>query len=222
MCNVKSNSVRCTQTLLVCLCLSLLFLPTLLHAKQVRFSSPFTLQQKHGKTLFLNSLEEDGDQKGGVIYIYETTDGIEGFTTPSNVANLAAVKNALYPSHASPAPSPRETISSHRKEYIPAAAPAQIDAKTVVAVLNSRYGTVCKARLKGFLNKRLVIDWTGYTNKLHVMTIFAEVGSVKEDLYRDGVRYFQFPNDAGTYNVIDWKTGEKESISDRAPYYFTH
>lgn len=32
--------------------------------------------------------------------------------------------------------------------------------------------------------------------------------------------YFQFPNNIGGYNEIDWKTGEKRSISDQAIYFF--
>jgi len=39
-------------------------------------------------------------------------------------------------------------------------------------------------------------------------------------LAADGVRYFKFPNDAGGYNIIDWKTGEKRSVDEKAPYYF--
>lgn len=35
-----------------------------------------------------------------------------------------------------------------------------------------------------------------------------------------GIRYLKFPNDARGYNIIDWKTGEKTSIKERAPYYF--
>ena len=221
MCNVKSDTLSLIKTLLICLCLSSLFLPTVLHAK-VRFTSSFLLQQKHGNDLILKSIEEYVDEHGTTLYIYETIDGIEGFTALSNVANIGELKSALYPSQTSPPNSPPITQSPSTQEYIPAAAPTNLDAKIVVAVLNSRYGNVCKARLKGFLNKRLILDWTGHTNKLHVLTIFAEVGSVKGDLYRDGVRYFQFPNNAGTYNVIDWKTGEKKSISDRAPYYFTN
>lgn len=94
-------------------------------------------------------------------------------------------------------------------------------ADAVVTILNTSFGNVCHAEIAGFFSKTLKIDWTGNTNKLHAMKVFAEIGSVKEKLYEDGVRYFQFPNDTGTYNVIDWKSGEKESISDRAPYYFS-
>lgn len=50
----------------------------------------------------------------------------------------------------------------------------------------------------------------------------AEIGTLKPQLYESGVRYLQFPNDAGTYNIIDWKTGEKTSNSERAPYHFSH
>jgi hypothetical protein len=93
-------------------------------------------------------------------------------------------------------------------------------ADNIVNAINSQYGTVCKAELKGFISKTLKIDWTSRTVKIQAIKIIAEIGSVKEKLYSDGVRYFQFPNDSGTYNVIDWKTGEKTSISDRATYHF--
>ncbi len=94
------------------------------------------------------------------------------------------------------------------------------NAENIVRIINSEYGAVCKADLTGMFSKTLKIDWTSRTAKIHAMKILAEVGSVKEKLYADGVRYFQFPNDSGTYNVIDWKTGEKKSISDRSQYYF--
>lgn len=93
-------------------------------------------------------------------------------------------------------------------------------AENIVSLINSEYGAVCKADLNGMFSKTLKIDWTSRTKKIHAMKILAEIGSVKERLYADGVRYFQFPNDSGTYNVIDWKTGEKKTISDRSQYYF--
>jgi len=94
------------------------------------------------------------------------------------------------------------------------------DAKTVVALLNAMYGNVCTATLEGWFSKTLKLDWTAHTNKFAALKVLAEVATVKEDLYSDGVRYFKFPNDAGEYNVIDWKTGEKTSVSERARYYF--
>lgn len=93
-------------------------------------------------------------------------------------------------------------------------------AEDIVKVINREYGAVCRADLTGMFSKTLKIDWTSRTTKIHAMKILAEIGSVKNQLYLDGVRYFQFPNDSGTYNVIDWKTGEKKSISDRSQYYF--
>lgn len=89
-----------------------------------------------------------------------------------------------------------------------------------VNTINNAYGNVCHAELNGIFSKTLQIDWTSRTNKLYAIKVLAEVGSVKERLYDDGVRYFQFPNDAGTYNVIDWKNGDRKSISDRTQYYF--
>ncbi|MCI5225563.1 MAG: hypothetical protein D3918_02625 [Candidatus Electrothrix sp. AX2] len=93
-------------------------------------------------------------------------------------------------------------------------------AETVAAVLNRYYGEVCHAEVSGIFRRTLKIDWTRNTNKFASIKVFAEVGNVRAKLYEDGVRYFQFPNDACTYNVIDWKTGEKKSISERAPYCF--
>jgi hypothetical protein len=94
------------------------------------------------------------------------------------------------------------------------------DAKTIVLALNAQYGAICTATLEGWFSKTLKVDWTARTTKLHVLKIFGEIANVKSDLYEDGVRYFKFPNDSGGYNIIDWKTGEKTSINERAPYYF--
>ncbi len=94
------------------------------------------------------------------------------------------------------------------------------DAKAIVKLINISYGRVATAKLEGWFTKTLRIDWTANTRKIHAMKIFSEIAGVKSQLYNDGVRYFQFPNDAGTYNIIDWKTGKKTSDSDRARYYF--
>jgi len=94
------------------------------------------------------------------------------------------------------------------------------NAVNVVSILNKQYGRVCKAELTGWFTKTLVINWTANTKKIDAIKILAEIGTVKEILYDDSVRYLQFPNDMGTYNIIDWKTGEKKSISDKARYYF--
>lgn len=135
------------------------------------------------------------------------------------IANFFVNDNSRRPSHNLHQPSSPESTnpSQSTSSYTPAVGYAD----AVAAVLNTSYGNVCQAEIHGFFSKTIKIDWTVNTNKLHMMKVFAEIGSVKEKLYEDGVRYFQFPNDAGTYNVIDWKTGEKNSISDRAPYYFS-
>ena len=97
-----------------------------------------------------------------------------------------------------------------------------LDADTLVKLINVMYGNVCHAEINGFFSKTLKLDWTANTKKIHAIKVMAEIGSIKEKLYRDGVRYFQFPNDIGTYNVIDWETGEKKSISERTNYYFSN
>jgi hypothetical protein len=94
------------------------------------------------------------------------------------------------------------------------------DAKTIVSVMNVMYGNVVNASVEGWFSKTLKVDWTARTTKLHVIKVLAEIGSVRSDLYEDGIRYLKFPNDAGGYNVIDWKTGEKTSVDERAPYFF--
>lgn len=95
-----------------------------------------------------------------------------------------------------------------------------VDPELAVAVINREFGRVCEASLNGWWWKTLKLDWTRDTAILHVGAVLAAIGKIKDGLYRGGVRYLQFPNDAGTYNVIDWKTGQKSSISERAPYYF--
>ena len=93
-------------------------------------------------------------------------------------------------------------------------------AERVVEFLNTEYGRVCRAELEGLFEKTIKIDWTSDTTRIHAYKILGEIGEIKEALFRDRVRYLQFPNDGGTYNVIDWKTGDKWSVPERAPYYF--
>lgn len=93
-------------------------------------------------------------------------------------------------------------------------------AEIIVEAINVQYGNVCHAELTGWFTKTLKLDWTPRTTKLHMLGIMAAIGRFKRELYEDGVRYLQIPNNIGTYNVFDWKTGEKRTISDRAPYYF--
>jgi hypothetical protein len=94
-------------------------------------------------------------------------------------------------------------------------------AEAFLLVMNEKYGNVCKIETSGIFSRTLKVDWTQNTNKLYMLKVFAEIGEAKNRLYEEGVRYFQFPNNLCRYNVIDWKTGEKESISDKAPYCFT-
>jgi hypothetical protein len=90
----------------------------------------------------------------------------------------------------------------------------------IADVINSQFGRVCEAKVEGMFSNTLRLDWTAETKKLHMITVMAAVGKAKESIYAKGIRYLKFPNDAGSYNVIDWKTGEKSSIDERAPYYF--
>jgi hypothetical protein len=93
-------------------------------------------------------------------------------------------------------------------------------ANNIVTLLNTEYGAISNSKLEGWRSDTLRVDWTSRTNKLNVMVVFAAVATAKSALYEDGVRYFKFPNDAGGYNIIDWKSGGKTSVRERAPYYF--
>ena len=86
------------------------------------------------------------------------------------------------------------------------------DPKTIVGLINDKYGRVCTATLEGWVSKTLKIDWTASTIVLHVIKIYSEIASVKEDLYEGGVRYFKFPNKSGGYNIIDWRTGKAKRL----------
>lgn len=93
-------------------------------------------------------------------------------------------------------------------------------ARNLANVLNSEFGAICNATLEGWGSNTLRVDWTSRTTKLNAIQVFGAIGTAKSALYGDGIRYFKFPNDDGGYNIVDWKTGEKTSVSQRAPYYF--
>ena len=95
-----------------------------------------------------------------------------------------------------------------------------LDPARAVEVINREFGRVCTASLSGWWSKTLKLDWTAETKVIHVGVVLGAIAKIKEGLYRGGVRYLQFPNDAGTYNVIDWQTGQTTSTAERAPYYF--
>ena len=94
------------------------------------------------------------------------------------------------------------------------------DAETIVMLLNSEFGNVCSAELEGWFSDTLRIDWTSQTTVLTSAVVLSNISDVKEMLYEDGVRYLKIPNDAGGYNVFDWKTGDRWSVDESAPYYF--
>jgi hypothetical protein len=90
----------------------------------------------------------------------------------------------------------------------------------IADIINSQFGRVCEAKVEGVFSNTLRLDWTAATTKLHVITVMAAIGQTKETLYSKGIRYFKFSNDSGGYNIIDWKTGEKSSVDERARYHF--
>jgi hypothetical protein len=92
--------------------------------------------------------------------------------------------------------------------------------RKMVEVLNIEYGRVAASSVEGWHSDTLRLEWTAQTKKLNAVQVMAAVGMVKGTLYNNGIRYFKFPNDTGGYNIIDWKTGEKKSSSERARYYF--
>jgi hypothetical protein len=94
------------------------------------------------------------------------------------------------------------------------------DGAKIAEIFNSQFGRVCEAKVEGIFSNTLRLDWTAATTKLNVITVMAAIGQSKETLYSKGIRYLKFPNDAGGYNIIDWKTGEKSSVDERAQYHF--
>jgi hypothetical protein len=94
------------------------------------------------------------------------------------------------------------------------------DSSKVADVINSQFGGICEAKVEGISSNTLRLDWTAATTKFNVLTILAAIGKSKETLYSKGIRYLKYPNDAGTYNIIDWKTGQKSSDDEHARYYF--
>lgn len=77
-------------------------------------------------------------------------------------------------------------------------------AEQVVRILNMQYGNVCTASVSGTSVKTMVVDWTPNTRRIHALKILSEIGSVKHRLYADGVRYFHYRNEAGSFNVVRW------------------
>jgi hypothetical protein len=94
------------------------------------------------------------------------------------------------------------------------------DKSKIAGIINSQFGAVCQAKVEGTFSDTLRVDWKGATTKINALAVMAAIGKSKEAFYSKGIRYFKYPNESGTYNVIDWKTGDKSSISERAPYYF--
>jgi hypothetical protein len=86
--------------------------------------------------------------------------------------------------------------------------------------MSLQYGAVSTFSVEGWLTKTLRVDWTARTTVFQALLVFAAIGNSKTELYRSGVRYLKFPNNVGDYNIIDWETGTKTSVAERAPYYF--
>lgn len=115
---------------------------------------------------------------------------------------------------------PEKPAQTDQQAQLRPAPTAPSYANLFVSATNVSAGQYCHAEIRGFWGSTLRISWTPRTNKLMAMQVLALVGEHKAELYNDGIRYFQFPNNIGGYNEIDWKTGEKRSISDPAIYFF--
>ena len=94
------------------------------------------------------------------------------------------------------------------------------DKSKVADIINSQFGRVCEAKVEGIFSNTLRLDWTAETKQLNVVVVMAAVGKAQDTIYAKGIRYLKFTNGAGGYNIIDWKTGDKSSIDEQAPYYF--
>ncbi len=92
-------------------------------------------------------------------------------------------------------------------------------ANDLVADLN-KSGDHCHGEISGIFDLTLRIDWTSRTREDHVKNIIAKVTAERKRLYEDGVRYFEYPNNAGTYNVVDFKTGARTATNEKALPWF--
>ena len=148
--------------------------------------------------------------------------------TPTAAAVAAAatrrpapeVERTSEPRRAPPVTRQQQPESAQEQQESPGGGSNALDPERAVEVINREFGRVCGASLSGWWWKTLKLDWTAETKPIHVNVVLAAITKIKEGLYRGGIRYLQFPNDAGTYNVIDWQTGQTTSNNERAPYYF--
>jgi hypothetical protein len=93
-------------------------------------------------------------------------------------------------------------------------------ANKIAEVIQTQFVGVCETRIEGLFSDTLRLDWTASTTKFNSITVMAAIGNSKSSIYDAGIRYLKFPNNSGGYNIIDWKTGEKTSVSESARYYF--
>lgn len=92
-------------------------------------------------------------------------------------------------------------------------------ARAVVDDLN-KSGNHCHGEISGIFELTLRIDWTSRTAAHNVKNVINRIMAERKRLSEDGVRYFEYPNHAGTYNVLDFKTGKQTAINDEALPWF--
>lgn len=84
----------------------------------------------------------------------------------------------------------------------------------------NKSGNHCHGEISGIFDLTLRLDWTSRTQPQHVKNILIKVMTDRKKLISDGVRYLEYPNNAGTYNVIDFKTGKRSATDEKALPWF--
>ena len=208
------------------ICLCMLYAKPTFGAGQFSFEPPFEVKHSYGENLLITKITLETTDQGETVYLYVTSGGREGFLNKGDVLNHEALLDLMYP----------ERVENRKKKAYEEARIAAnrvdpssnsnfsnyviLDPDDAVALLKQFYGHVCRPRVKQLSGKTLVIDWTSQTKIPDSVQVLAEINNMKTALYQGGIQYFQFPNNAGTYNVIDFETGVEKTITDRAQFYF--
>jgi hypothetical protein len=92
-------------------------------------------------------------------------------------------------------------------------------AEAIVKELNAK-GDYCVARLTGWRQNILRVDFTHRTGAASRDKIVDKVRFMRNELYEDGVRYLEFPDSTGNYLRIDFETMTESLTTEKALPWF--
>jgi hypothetical protein len=91
--------------------------------------------------------------------------------------------------------------------------------QSLIADLNAQ-GNLCNARLTGWRQNILRVDWTIRTDRAQAERIVDKIRALRNELYDDGIRYVHYPNTSGTYNEIDFENLQERTTEQVALPWF--